>query len=445
MGGRRLSVSIFRILLQVVYFRIQAGNTSTADPNVTVSSDQAEEVEPIESILNIYRANHGYKTLLLDEHVCSRQYVVGGWSCHQIARHTLGFLDILKDAVLSNQTFLAKFCESGVNERECTITPRKWVPTVVDAMSILEKKGCTERVRELLPYVNGTLCASSRHNSSRDGIVASLSSSTANLNVTSTYLNLTAKTLDMYGPEARYGGLFLSCFDYNESVIRSSDLVLNSSLIISGMGRDKTFIIGIHARHSSEMISSGYTKYVEEKDCIKHVLLDTRTKFGDRYCILIVSTDRNHTLVGLSTFANSIGCEVLNAKEKKDAQLYRDDGFAMIADLHLLSQVDYFLGSTQGEQFVRTPFSSLVASLVAYNQRGTYNILWVPSDTCDRDTIVLQPLNASLVVNVNTSSDNLATSSTKDHMLCNPRFLTEFEGRAIKGTRGREVFFVKNW
>ena len=101
MGGRRLSVSIFCILLQVVYFRIHAGNTSTADPNVTVSSDQAEEVEPIESILNIYRANHGYKTLLLDEHVCSRQYVVGGWSCHQIARHTLGFLDILKDAVLS--------------------------------------------------------------------------------------------------------------------------------------------------------------------------------------------------------------------------------------------------------------------------------------------------------------------------------------------------------
>ena len=254
MGGRRLSVSIFCILLQVVYFRIQAGNTSTY-LNVTVSSDHSEEVEPIESLLNIYRANHGYETLLLDEHVCSRQYVVGGWSCHQIARHTLGFLDILKDAVLFNQTFLAKFCESGVNERECTITPRKWVPTVANAVSILEKKGCTQRVQELLPYVNGTLCASSSHNSSRDSIVASHSSSTAALNVTSTYLTLAAKTLDMYGPEGRYGGLFLSCFDYNESVIRSSDLVLNSSLIISGMGRDKAFVIGIHARHSTEMIS----------------------------------------------------------------------------------------------------------------------------------------------------------------------------------------------
>ena len=73
------------------------------------------------------------------------------------------------------------------------------------------------------------------------------------------------------------------------------------------------------------------------------------------------------------------------------------------------------------------------------------NIGTVKSDTCDRDTIVLQPLNASLVVNVNRSSDNLATSSTKDHMLCNPGFLTEFEGRAIKGTRGRDVFLVKNW
>ena len=137
---------------------------------------------------------------------------------------------------------------------------------------------------------------------------------------------------------------------------------------------------------------------------------------------------------------------LLNAKEKKGAELYRNDGFAMIADLHLLSQVDYFLGSTQGEQLVKTPFSSLVASLVAYNHMGTHNILWVPSDTCDRDTIDPRPLNASLIVNVNKSSDGLTASSTNpNHIWCNPSFLSEFEGKAIKGTRGREVFLIKNW
>ena len=132
---------IICFLLHAVYFQIHAGIAST-QVNATVSIYEAERSEPIEGIMNVYRANHGYDTLLLDENVCSRQYLIGGWSCHQIARHTLGFLDVLKDAVLSNQTFLAEFCESNVNERDCTITPKRWLPTVANTVSILESPPC---------------------------------------------------------------------------------------------------------------------------------------------------------------------------------------------------------------------------------------------------------------------------------------------------------------
>ena len=425
------------IFSQTIYFRSRAGVVSTQLNATGLFQEATDIVEPIESIMNVYQANHGYESLLRDKNICSRQFLIGDWSCHQIARSTLGFLRVLEDAVLSNQTFLAKFCEENINASECTITPKKWIPTVANIVSVLEKNGCTQRVQELSPFLDVTSHAPSNHS---DGTIGSLNSTTATISPNSTSWRQAGKALGIYGPDARYGALFQSCFDYHESVVRSSDQVLKSSLIINGMGRDKAFLIGIHARHSTEMISSGYTKYIEEKDCIRHVLQDTRPKFGDRYCILVVSTDRNHTLVGLSTFAHSVGCEVLNAKEKKDTELSRNDGFAITADLHLLSQVDYFLGSTQGEQSIRTPFSSLVASIVAYNHRGTDNILWVPSDVCDKDTVAKFPLNVSLILGANKATTVINSSHT-----CHPSFLTEYEGRAIKGTRGKEVFLVKNW
>lgn len=433
----RQFVVILWLFLHAFNFRTQAGIPSTTRVNATAPIAEAEEVEPIKGIMNAYQASHGYEALLLDKNACSRQFLVGDWSCRQIARHTLGFLDVLEVAVLSNQTFVARFCESNVNESDCTITPMRWVPTIAKAVSILKKQGCTSKVQELSPFMRASSCVSSNGSSS------DISHNSTN----STLSKWTEKVLNMYGSEAKHGALFDSCFDYAQSVLNSSEQVLKSSVVISGMGRERAFIMGIHARHSTEMIQSGFTKYIEEKDCIKHVLLDSRPTFGDRYCILVVSTDRNHTLVGLSTFAGSIGCEVLNAKEKKEAELYRNDGFAMIADLHLLSQVDYFLGSTQGEQFMKTPFSSLVASIVAYNHRSDNNILWVPSDTCDKDTVIATALNASLIEGLINSTNGPAgnAASTQNHILCNPSFVSEFEGKAIKGTRGREVFVVENW
>ena len=96
---------------------------------------------------------------------------------------------------------------------------------------------------------------------------------------------------------------------------------------------------------------------------------------------------------------------------------------------------------------MKTPFSSLVASIVAYNHRSDNNILWVPSDTCDKDTVIATALNASLIEGLINSTNGPAgnAASTQNHILCNPSFVSEFEGKAIKGTRGREVFVVENW
>ena len=137
----RQFVVILWLFLHAFNFRTQASIPSTTRVNATAPIADAEEVEPIKGIMNAYQASHGYEALLLDKNVCSRQFLVGDWSCRQIARHTLGFLDVLEVAVLSNQTFVARFCESNVNESDCTITPMRWVPTIAKAVSILKKQG----------------------------------------------------------------------------------------------------------------------------------------------------------------------------------------------------------------------------------------------------------------------------------------------------------------
>ena len=245
--------------------------------------------------------------------------------------------------------------------------------------------------------------------------------------------------IDKYGSDAAKGALFRFSIRFQGAVFESNQQVLGSSMVVGGMGRDRAFVIGIHARHANDIVQTGFVKYVEEKDCIRHVLLETRPKFGERYCVIIVSTDRNHTLVGLSTFANTLGCEVLNAKEKKSTNSndQTSDGFAMTADLELLSQSDFFLGSTQGSDQTRTSFSSLVASLIALKHRGPQNTFWVPSEKCDSDTV--QPL-----VDTNSTHQSTKVASMYAAFPCNPKFLSDLDNKAIKSSRGKEVFLIKN-
>jgi hypothetical protein len=202
-------------------------------------------------------------------------------------------------------------------------------------------------------------------------------------------MNITAAATDLfiYGREAAFGALFQSAFTFDNSIRDYNERLLDSSPAVGGMGRDRALLIGIHARHPSEMPEIGFVKYNEEKDCIRHVISASRSLFGERFCVLVVSTDKNHSLFDLSTFANSIGCEVLKGKEIRQhtspsISSLADEKFSMLSDLALLSSVDIFIGSTQSSGSVRSYFSALVANNLALRQRGSKNVRWLPDASC---------------------------------------------------------------
>ena len=389
--------------------------------------------EAMEALLSSYIETHSEDVLIGDSNLCGRRFIVGSYGCNQIAKRLDEFLVTLMSAVISNQTFLADFCEDehvrgrSTNRSSCTIGTKTWVPSAQRVVIALREKGCTEKAQTLEDQINQSSCSFGK------------------LNVSEFYGqnkdSIALNTLGAYGPDAAIGALFRFSLEFQESVLISNDQIMNSSMVIGGMGRERAFVIGIHARHANEIVQTGFVKYVEEKDCIKHVLLDSRPKFGDRHCVIVVSTDRNHTMIGLATFANTLGCEVLNAKEKKEKAIDGDlanDGFAMTADLELLSQSDFFLGSTQGNELTRTSFSSLVASLVALKHRGSQNVLWIPSENCNRDTIqaAIKATDANQMLN---NATDISVSNQ-----CNPKFISDLNNKAIKGSRGREVFLIRN-
>jgi hypothetical protein len=172
-------------------------------------------------------------------------------------------------------------------------------------------------------------------------------------------------------------------------------------------------------------------KYMHEKECIKNILIETRPIFGERFCIILLSTDRNHTLTGLSTFAQQLGCELVNAKDtKKHFRLPNDDGIVFFSDLMLLGNSDYFIGSTVLNGTVHNSFSTLVANLVALSHRGTQNIIWLPNIKCK------SILQTSLI-------DENTHLNTSMHLNC-PTFIKELNKKAVKAGRSKEIFFIEN-
>ena len=417
----------------VRYNNLSVGNmtTSANQKNLKVRIFDVEPEytnvpEAIEELVNVYIDQHGVQAVLNSNAtgICERQFLIGHYSCRQIGRHIHEYIGELMNAIVRNQTFLWSYCDEfhcGNIENDCALDRMPWIPSAVDVISRLNSNNCSDKAQRL----------SDANVLDRGVMLPPL------VNSDSAVIQSHLQTMNMYGPEANSGALFRAAFRFSNSIISSNEEILKSSSVIGGMGRDRALIIGIHARRSGDIVEKNFIKYVEEKDCIKHILRKSRSKFGERYCILVVSTDRNHTLAGLSTFANSIGCEVMVAKDRQNRPKDKaipdeDDAFPMIADLNLLAQSDYFIGSTM-QGGVRTFFSLLVADLVALAQRGADNIQWLPDDSCKLDMTELHLFNSSF------TTDSLLPS----HVSC-PKKTMDYAHRCVKGGKNREVFFVEN-
>ena len=388
------------------------------------------EQDPVESILNRHSFYHNLDSINNDLNICNRNFVIGSYTC-KIAKTITFFLDDLFFSIISNQTFLWNNCDDiGCLKtlKECALLINPLIPSLKDAMDKLKSQGCQDRAQKLLEH---------SHKNKYSGLNFS-HPKIDSLQFTNNQSLRTKYNICIYGEEACYGALFNYAFIFNNTVADLTKKILDSSAIISGLGRNRAFVIGVHARHSNEIdLESGFIKYRHEKDCIKNILIETRSIFGERFCIILLSTDRNHTLTGLSTFAQQLGCELVNAKDtKKHFRIPNDDGIVFFSDLMLLGNSDYFIGSTVLNGTVHNSFSTLVANLVALNHRGTQNIIWLPNIKCKSN---LQPylLNQSPLI------DESTHSNSSMHMNC-PTFIKELNKKAVKAGRSKEIFFIEN-
>lgn len=380
--------------------------------------DDEPMTDPLEELLNDYVSVHGINALINDPGICQRQFIVGHYTCRQIGKFTSGFLYDFIDSIASNRTFLWAHCdgsECSTKLSSCPLSVNQWVPHSMDILKILTSRKCTDKVQEVQSKLGEShLRFDSRANYANFSYAESKS--------------IVMEKIFMYGSDAAYGAAFRAAFSFNDTLLLFNSAIMRSSIAIDGLGRDRVLLVGIHARHPSELSEVGFVKYTEEKECIKHMISITRPIFGERYCVLLISADRNHTLIGLSTFANSIGCEIINGKESKRylrSQILpgNDDGFSMISDLELLSNSDVFIGSTFGGGSGRSFFSALVAGVLAINQRGSQNIVWMPDSNCK---------GGFLETNIPVYSKSC------------PKHIVVLENKPIKAGSSKEVFIVRN-
>jgi hypothetical protein len=163
-------------------------------------------------------------------------------------------------------------------------------------------------------------------------------------------------------------------------------------------------IIGVHLRHQ-DVEDMGHIS-IQERACIASVVTSrgvtvspsrTQTSFqaptsskfttsqkNDHQCVIVLATDREQTYIDMSIFVKSLNCRMVrSAKTLAEAGVVPSQagsgnrtarheaaevehgpyasGFLALADIHMLSHVDAFIGSSAGNNTYASSFSLLAA------------------------------------------------------------------------------------
>lgn len=177
------------------------------------------------------------------------------------------------------------------------------------------------------------------------------------------------------------GLLFSHLYRFNHDVINYTHLALSKVFLnfknhcTSTTIIPNTIVIGMHVRHQrlNGRLNPSDDEPVDNRMIGK--LEDVLNgQFMGRKCVLLLASDRLHTLRNISRAARSFGCEVITNPYPEFDTISKDcdatclehgpqpHGVAQLADVFLLGHAQYFIGRTG------STYSQTIAYLVAYNK-----------------------------------------------------------------------------
>merc|ERR1711871_1198321 len=182
------------------------------------------------------------------------------------------------------------------------------------------------------------------------------------------------------GEDYGYGLMFRSLFHFtplikqqNRGILlemykRLSTKVTDTSESSEILHSKDIYQIGIHIRHSNNRdIGNGTNAESLETKCIRTIL--AQHDMDGKKCVLMVASDRANTLERMQEQAKILSCEFVTSNHTKVRNSYGEHGpfhgeIAM-ADIDLLSNSDYFIGSSYSNMgYMPSTYSMLISALV---------------------------------------------------------------------------------
>ena len=143
--------------------------------------------------------------------------------------------------------------------------------------------------------------------------------------------------------------------------------------------KDK-LVLGYHGRHQHKEMNEEEERKFDglSLDCLYHDSMELIRQANNdkeivKECIIIVATDRQHTIDTIEIFSNDKNCKAYHISHEDSNAVMRNehgpwgDSYYSTADIYLASHSQYFLGLKS------STFSMLIADIVAARHYISYN------------------------------------------------------------------------
>lgn len=331
--------------------------------------------------------------------LCSRRYLIAQLHCRSsVGNEFMMFLNNLAIGIITNRTLLLHVDQLSC-EKKVVFAP--WIPRFEKVIGLLGRH-CNmstyidlnfidEELESASPITLACCDIDTAHESipllkynRLDRMQASI------LGVEGARVtNISAKNgralfnIPGKGPLYGYGQLFQATIKFAKTVTRWNEHYLLQLKQLTNHSMHNVTVLGAHFRHQQVEDHGKLQGYEAETTlkCMRELLPSTRKD----YCVIILATDRMHTLLEMQHWAKShdIMCQFMHSAsshegeeedygggEKHDKAYVRDehgpwgDGLLVFTDMHLLAQATAFVGS-KGLSTYASSLSILYASIIA--------------------------------------------------------------------------------
>jgi len=317
------------------------------------------------SSLALQRASTQFKS-----DFCARKYVVMKMSCNSLGNSFAPFINGFSLALITNRTFITEDlvkCYSFLKFSD-------WIPSHSWVKSLRKSTECKNTIKQV-PFKSHDVamfrCCGVENNT--DAIIAPTGSifnaafdwfhkySGAVLSSRARRVaDVIFKNPYGIGRFVSYGILQQYLLVFSHEIHWAVNPILDEifSNVQNQTYHNDTLVLGVHARH----------RHVDKLGVSIEETMDNRTldlipKILDLHphkkCVMLIATDRNHSLALLETTAYTVGCTPRYINRNNSSSLHArraekpphhlehgpwSDGFLQIADWYLLMHAEYFIG-----------------------------------------------------------------------------------------------------